>query len=138
MTDPLAETDRQLRQAIAGDGVHVVHVWAPWCDNSLHELSPVWARDTGADSITFVTVWNDGESGADTLRQHGVDAPEMVVPGPKPDKAERRMTLLDLPVTWIPTTWVFNRGGLLATAFSYGEITADRLVQAIADARSSW
>ena len=131
-----APADRQLREAVARPGVHLVHVWAPWCDDSLRELEPVWAGTTGADSVTFVTVWNDGASGADTLRRHGVSVPEVVVPGPKPEKADRRTTLLGLPVTWIPTTWVFNRGGLLAYAFNYGEVTADQLAQAVAGARS--
>ena len=138
MTSAPADADRQLREAVARPGVHVVHVWAPWCDNSLRELEPVWAGDTGADSVTFATVWNDGASGADALRQHGVSVPEVVVPGPKPEKADRRLTLLGLPVTWIPTTWVFNRGGLLAYAFNYGEITADQLAEAVADARRTW
>ena len=62
----------------------------------------------------------------------------MVVPGPKPEKADRRTTFLGLPVTWIPTTWVFNRGGLLATAFNYGELSAERLAQAIEDAQRDW
>ena len=133
-----APTDDALRQRVERPGVHVVHVWAPWCDNSLHELAPVWAHDTGADSVTFVTVWNDGASGAGLLAAHGVEAAEVVVPGPKPEKADRRATLLGLPVTWIPTTWVFNRGGLLATAFNHGEITAEQLAQAVAGARSDW
>ena len=127
--------DRQLRRAVERPGVHVVHVWAPWCGDSLDELGPVWSRPVDADSVTFATVWNDGASGADVLAEHGVDAPEVVVPGPKPEKAERRSTLLGLPVTWIPTTWVFNRGGLLAYAFNYGTVTADRLAQAVADAQ---
>lgn len=136
----MTDADRQIREAVSADGVHLVHVWAPWCDNSLHELGPVWSgwRSLGADSATFVTIWNEGASGADTLREHGVDVPEIVVPGPKPDKADRRMTLDDLPVTWVPTTWVYNRNGRLAYAFSYGEVSADRLRQAIGDARADW
>ena len=145
MTDGTAtDADRHLRALVSGDGVHVVHVWAPWCDNSLHELGPVWSHDTGADSVTFVTVWNDGRSGADALAEHGVTGlgqgvtTEVVIAGPRPDKPDRRMTLLGLPVTWIPTTWVFNRGGLLATAFNHGEITRGQLAEAINNARADW
>lgn len=136
----MTDTDATLRQIVDAEGVHVVHVWAPWCDNSLHELRPVWANHgaLGADSVTFVTVWNEGESGAETLAAHGVDVREVVVPGPKPEKEDRRMTILGLPLTWIPTTYVFNRGGLLATAFGYGEITAARLAEAVQGARSGW
>ena len=140
----MTDADRRLHEIVSADGVHVVHVWAPWCDNSLHELEPVWSHDAGADSVTFVTVWNDGQSGADALEQHGVTGlgqgvtTEVVVGGPKPEKADRRMALMGLPVTWIPTTWVFNRGGELATAFNYGEVTRRQLDEAIAGAQSSW
>ncbi len=134
----MTNADAALRPIVEREGVHVVHVWAPWCDNSLHELAPVWAEGTGADSVTFATVWNDGASGEDVLAQYGVEADEIVVPGLRPEKADRRTTLLGLPVTWIPTTWVFNRGGRLAYAFNYGEITAERLAEAVADARRGW
>ena len=141
MTDAPAHVDAALRETTEAEGVHVVHVWAPWCDNSLHEHGPVWAgwAGLGADSVTFVTVWNDGEPGAETLRGTGVEGVrEVVVPGPKPDPPDRRLRLLGLPVTWIPTTWVFNRGGLLATAFNHGEVTRSRLVEAIGAARADW
>ena len=141
MTDAPADIDASLRETIEAEGVHVVHVWAPWCDNSLHEHGPVWSDWPGldADSVTFVTVWNEGESGAETLRETGVEGvPEVVVPGPKPEKPDRRLRLLGLPVTWIPTTWVFNRGGLLATAFNHGEVSRARLVEAIEAARADW
>ena len=140
MIDAPPAIDAALRETVSADGVHVVHVWAPWCDNSLHELRPVWAEPDrlGADSVTFVTVWTDGASGADVLKEHGVAVPELVVPGPKPEKPDRRLRLLGLPVTWIPTTLVLNRNGLLATAFSYGEVTAARLAEAVQGARSGW
>lgn len=142
MTDSETAVDAALRETIEQDGVHVVHVWAPWCDNSLAELAPVWApfSERHPDvSVSFATVWNDGASGTNVLRQHGVvGVAEHVVPGPKPEKADRRMTLLGLPVTWIPTTWVFNRGGLLATAFNYGEASADGLAAAIEGAQNDW
>ncbi|PAP78376.1 TlpA family protein disulfide reductase [Rubrivirga marina] len=136
-----ASTDAALREIVSADGVHVVHVWAPWCDNSLHEHEPIWSdwQSLSADSVTFVTVWNEGESGAETLRETGVEGVrELVVPGPKPEKPDRRIRLLGVPVTWIPTTLVFNRNGLLATAFAYGEASREQLTEAIAGARSSW
>ena len=148
MSPSLSAVDAALRETVAADGVHVVHVWAPWCDNSLHEHAPVWSdlarsengiSDLGADSVTFVTVWNEGESGAATLAETGVTGVrELVVDGPKPEKPDRRLTLLGLPVSWIPTTWVFNRNGLLATAFNYGEVSAEQLAEAVEGARSGW
>ena len=136
-----APTDAALREIVSADGVHVVHVWAPWCDNSLNEHAPVWADWQGldADSVTFVTVWNEGESGASTLGETGVaGVREVVVPGPKPEKPDRRLRLLGVPVSWIPTTLVFNRGGLLAFAFSYGEVSRERLEAALEAARRDW
>ena len=141
MTSAPPAVDAALRQTVQAEGVHVVHVWAPWCDNARNEHGPVWAGwpSLGADSVTFVTIWSDGQSGADVLAEDGVaDVRELVVPGPKPEKPGRRLRLLDLPVTWTPTTWVFNRGGLLATAFNHGEVSADQVRRAVADARRDW
>ena len=138
----MTSVETRLRETIAREGVHVVHVWAPWCDNSLHELEPVWAgfsRRHPAVTVSHVSIWADGDDGAAVLREHGVaDGEVLVVPGSKPEKADRRTTLLGLPVTWIPTTWVFNRGGLLATAFNHGEVSAERLAQAVDSAGRDW
>jgi hypothetical protein len=145
MTNKTGASDIEavLRQTVERDGVHVVHFWAPWCPNAVAELAPVWAEAPARHpdaSFTFVSLWAEGDDGADLLRQHGV--PEAVAriaaPGPKPEAAERRTTLLGLPVTWIPTTWVFNRGGLLATAFNHGEVTAAQLAEAVEGAARDW
>ena len=138
----MTDVETALRETVGREGVHVVHVWAPWCDNSVNELAPVWAgaaeRHPDA-SVTHVSVWSDGDDGADVLRAHGVGGGAVLaLPGPKPAPPDRRLTLLGLPVTWVPTTWVFNRGGLLATAFAYGEVTADQLAQAVEGAGRSW
>ncbi len=137
----MTDAESTLRDTVSADGVHVVHVWAPWCDNARHEHTPVWSRwrALGADSVTFVTVWSDGASGADVLAEDGVEGiAEVVIPGPKPEKPDRRLTLLGVPVSWTPTTLVFNRNGLLATAFGYGEVTAEQVMGAVADARREW
>jgi hypothetical protein len=131
-----------LSDFISREGVTLVHVWAPWCDNSLAEFG-AWARflDAHPDApVAFVSIWADGDDGADVLRAHGLEGrvERLVVPGPKPEKADRRATLLGLPVSWIPTTWVFNRGGLLAYAFNYGEVTAEQLAEAVRDAARDW
>ncbi len=156
MTDPemsgasmteasMTEAERRVADILATDGLHVVHFWAPWCDNSVAELRAGWydlvARHPEV-SFTFVTVWNDGASGRETLDQYGL--PERVLEltqpdvGPSDDKAQRRRRFLGLPVTWIPTTWVFRDGGTLAYAFNYGELEMAQLDRAIAGARSAW
>lgn len=138
----MTEAEAALRERVESEGVHVVHVWAPWCDNSVNELAPVWAgfaERHPAATVTHVSVWADGDDGAAVLREHGVvGGAVLAVPGPKPEKADRRATLLGLRVTWIPTTWVFNRGGLLATAFNYGEVSAERLAEAVEGAGRDW
>ena len=106
MTDAV-DADRHLQDIVAAAGIHVVHVWAPWCDNSLHELEPVWSHDTGADSVTFVTVWNNGKDGQEELDERAIPERVEVLTqldrGDSSDKSNRRKTFLDIPMTWIPT-----------------------------------
>ena len=137
----LSPAEEAVRAQIAQDGVHVVHFWAPWCDNSLNELRAGWYEVVDAHpeaSFTFVTIWNDGALGEDALTRFAI--PERVVrlAVPRPLRDDRRMTFLGLPVSWIPTTWVFNRNGLLATAFNHGEATPAQLNEAIEAAGRSW
>ncbi len=140
---PASDAEARVRAVIAQDGVHVVHFWAPWCDNSTAEFGAGWYEvvESHPDvSFSFVTLWNDGEIGESTLQRYAIPArvERLVVPGVQPPRGERRTTFLDMPVTWIPTTWVFNRNGQLATAFNYGEATPAQLEAAIAGAASDW
>lgn len=125
-----------------GPDVQLVHFWAPWCDNSIREL-PAWAelRTRRPDvPVAFVTVWNDGQSGADTLATHGLAGLDEIVQthdGSHDDKDARRRRFLGLPLTWIPTTWVVRRG-VLAFACAYGEMDAATLGTLIEAAERSW
>ncbi len=132
---------------LAQPGVHVVHFWAPWCGNSRAEYEAGWyeAVDAHPDvTFSFVTIWNDGEAAADRLARWGIEASDHVFVyaqpdlGPSADRSLRRRSFLGLPVTWTPTTWVFNRDGQLAYAFNYGEVAPDQLATAIAHARDTW
>ena len=146
MTDaPRTDAERAVLDTVRADGVHVVVFWAAWCGNSISQLDRGLAGAVAehADvSFTFVSLWDEGRTGEATLRAHGL--PERAValgqPGVGEDapKEDRERTFLGLPVTWIPTTWVFNRNGELATAFNYGEVTRRQLDDAIEGARSSW
>ena len=134
---PESEAEAAVREIIAQDGVHVVHFWAPWCGNSINELRGGVAEVVDAHpdvTFTYVTVRNDGESGASTLARYGV--PERVRVLAHPGRAP--VTFLGRPITWTPTTWVFNREGTLAYAFNYGEVSPAMLTQAITDAQSDW
>ena len=44
---------------------------------------------------------------------------------------------LDLPLDWIPTTWIY-KGGDLRYALNYGEVRFDVLQQFFADSASEW
>ena len=128
--DSLTETEQQVRDLLAGDGVFVVHFWAPWCHNSMNEFREgIWPEiiEEHEDvTFIFVTVFNDGELGEGTLTQHEI--PERVHTFAQPDhgrsrvRANRRKTFLGLPLTWTPTTWIFHRNGKLAFAVNYGEV----------------
>ena len=58
-------------------------------------------------------------------------------PNPSRRAADRLNKFMGLPVTWVPTTWVF-REGRLRVAFNYGEIRFPVLQQLVDDARSEW
>lgn len=138
-TGELTEAELEVREIIEADGVHVVHFWAPWCANSLTELENGWKDlilDNEDVSFTFVTIWNNGRDGKEKLRYYGI--PERVREITQPDHgasiklSNRRRTFLGLPVTWVPSTWIFHKNGRLAFAMNYGEMTMD-LIQQLLD-----
>ncbi|WP_157621250.1 TlpA family protein disulfide reductase [Salisaeta longa] len=139
--------EQAVQQQIRQDGVHVVHFWAPWCGNSLRELKSGWADLVEAHpnvTFTFVTVWNNGQSGADTLAAHNI--PGRVTertladlgPNSITTNEHRRRQFLGLPVTWIPTTWIFHNNGELAFALNYGELPMDTLARLIGMTQQEW
>lgn len=145
--DPTALTDaeRAVLDRIAREGLHVVHLWAPWCPNSTGPLARGWAdllRREADVSFTFVTVWNDGRSGRDVLARLGLadHAVEVTAPGTgsREDRSGRTRTFLGLPLPWVPTTWLFHRGGELAYAFQYGELEAADLGRTLGWLRRDW
>ena len=143
--DSLTETERAVLQIIERDGIHVVRFWNPGCGNSLSELRGGLYRaiEHNPDvTFTFVTVWNDLESGRDVLERHLIPdrVTVLVQPddGPSDDRRNRRYEFLGLPVTWTPSTRIYHRNGVLAYAFNYGEPSPEALQQAIDDTRNMW
>ena len=141
----MTPAEKSVAAIVQTDGIHVVHFWAPWCSNSIDELRNGWyevVERHPSVSFTFVTIWNDGESGREAMERFGL--PERVTEvtqpdfGPSDDKAQRRRAFLGLPVTWIPTTWVFHKNGELAFAFNYGELEMEQIDRAIEGVRSPW
>lgn len=141
------ETERAVRAIVSEPGIHVVHLWASWCGNSRAVLESGWYEVIEANpdvSFSFVSIWNDGDDGADRLARYGIEAGGNVRVfaqpdhGPSANRDLRRTTFLGLPLSWTPTTWVFNREGKLAAAFNYGEVSADLLETLLEVARSDW
>lgn len=140
-------TEVAIEALIAEPGIHVVHFWAPWCGNSRAEFESGWYEVVDAHpdvSFSFVTIWNDGDAAADRLARYGITEGANVGVfaqpdrGPSADRELRRNTFLGLPLSWTPTTWIFNREGTLAVAINYGEVSADILTSLIESAASDW
>lgn len=73
------------------------------------------------------------------LQKFGVaDQPNVTVladPGPRgQDKIKQ---FAGLPLSWIPTTWIY-KGGELRYALNYGEIHFPVLQQMLTDSESEW
>jgi thiol-disulfide isomerase/thioredoxin len=136
--------EQQASELAKQEGVTVVHLWAPWCGNCKAELkSGGWTKmvnDNADVRFVFVSIWNSGEDGRADLKRNDIgEQPNVTIladPGPRrgDDKLKR---FLDLPVSWIPTTWVF-KGGELRYALNYGEVRFDVLQQFIADSKAEW
>ena len=141
----LESVEARLREILAAEGVHVVHLWAPWCSNSRHEIEAGWAdliaRHPEA-TFTFVTVWHDGGSGREVMEQRrlgdAIEELRLADLGPSENKELRHKTLLGLPLTWIPTTWIFRKQGTLAFALNYGEMTMPTLGELITASGRTW
>ncbi len=144
--DSLTETEQQVQALLAEDGVHVVHFWAPWCHNSMSEFREgVWNEIIAAhEDVTFifVTVFNDGDLDEWVLSQHYI--PDRVHTFAQPDhgnsnrRSNRRKTFLGLPITWTPTTWIFNRNGKLAFALNYGEVRPALMTMLLDNVKTNW
>lgn len=141
---PNDSAEQQVLEAIKAPSVSVVHLWAPWCSNCQAELkSGGWLKIIKANPdvrFLFVSVWNAGDDGRAMLHKFEIaDQPNVTVladPGPRSgdDKIKR---FNDLPLSWIPTTWVYI-GGSLRYALNYGEVRFDVLQQFLTDSTSDW
>ena len=139
---PAAEP--QAAEAIKAPTTTVVHLWAPWCGNCKAELkSGGWTKmiaDNPQTQFLFVSIWNSGDDGRAALKSYDIgEQPNLMIladPGPRhgPEKLKR---FLDLPVSWIPSTWVF-KGGELRYALNYGEVRFEVLQQFLEDTNKEW
>lgn len=142
---PATEAEAYVQEVIKKKGVHVVHFWAPWCNNSTRELANGWdelvTHNTDV-TFTFVTVWNSGKDGATVLEKH--DLPDRVTEvtqpdlGPSDQESNRRQSFLSHPVTWIPSTWIFHNKGELAFALNYGEMKMSTIQSLLDATKKDW
>src|SRR5205823_4204657 len=135
--------EQKIIEAIKSPDLSVVHLWAPWCSNCQAELkSGGWLKmikENPQVKFYFVSVWNGGEDGRAMLTKFDIGGqPNVtVLADPGPRGAGKIKRFLDLPLSWIPTTWVF-KGGDVRYALNYGEVRFEVLQQFLADSNSEW
>ena len=135
--------EQKVTAAIKSPSLSVVHLWAPWCSNCQAELkSGGWTemlKNNPNVQFYFVSVWNGGEDGRAMLEKFGISKqPNVTVladPGPRTGNKIKQFA--GLPLSWIPTTWVY-KGGDLRYALNYGEVRFPVLQQMLSDSESGW
>ncbi|HET7227110.1 MAG TPA: thioredoxin family protein [Chthoniobacterales bacterium] len=141
----LASTaEDQVRDAIKAPDLTVVHLWAPWCSNCQAELkNGGWlkmVKENPKTKFIFVSVWNNGNDGRAMLERFDLtNQPNVMVtadPGPRSGDGKIKQ-FGGLPLSWIPTTWVY-KGGDLRYALNYGEVRFPVLQQFLEDSESEW
>ncbi len=136
--------EEQVSEIVKAPGLSVVHLWAPWCSNCQAEMkSGGWVKmikDNPQTRFVFVSVWNSGDDGKAMLKKFEIgDQANVTIladPGPRSGN-DRIKRFLDLPLNWIPTTWVY-KGGDLRYALNYGEVRFPVLQQFLEDSNSEW
>ena len=137
--------EKEVSAIVAGPQVTVVHLWAPWCGNCKAEMRPDgWAKfvvENPSVKIVFINVWNRGQEGAPKLAAAGLGTQKnftaLTHPNSSSKGGERLEKFLEIPISWIPTTWVF-RDGQLRYALNYGEVRFEMLQQMVKDAGAEW
>ncbi len=138
-----SHAEEQVAGAVKVPGLSVVHFWAPWCSNCQAELkSGGWlkmVKENPQVHFLFVSVWNGGEDGKATLKKFEIadQANVTVLADPGPRGAGHIKRFNEMPLTWIPTTWI-HKGGELRYALNYGEVRFDVLQQFLTDSNSEW
>lgn len=141
---PVSAIEQQVADATGSSRVTVVHFWAPWCPNCKSELANGgWSGFIAGHpdvNFVFVTIWNPSD-GRDLLEKNGVGAEKnfqlLLHPNGSRKKGEKVTELMGIPISWIPTTWVF-RDGKLRYAMNYGELHFPMLQQLIQDSSDRW
>jgi hypothetical protein len=142
-TSSASPAEEQVLEAVKSPQLTVVHLWAPWCSNCQAELrSGGWSKmvkENPQTKFIFVSVWNSGEDGRAMLEKHGLaNQPNVkITADPGPRTGDKIKQFAGLPLSWIPTTWVY-KGGDLRYALNYGEVRFPVLQQFLEDSQSEW
>jgi thiol-disulfide isomerase/thioredoxin len=142
--DDAAALEARVAEAVKSPKVTIVHFWATWCPNCKAELANGGWRDfvnANPDiQFIFIASW-DAKPGAPVLESYGLGAQSNFTalqhPNASRKDGEKMSSLLGLPVSWLPTTWVF-RDGKLRYAVNYGELRFAMLQQMVADSLDKW
>ena len=136
--------EEQVVDGTKSTDITVVHLWAPWCSNCQAELkSGGWLKIVKANpqvKFFFVSIWNDGSDGRSMLQRFQIaDQPNVtILADPGPRRGDNKLKeFAGLPVSWIPTTWVYKEGDL-RYALNYGEVRFDVLQQFLEDSKNEW
>lgn len=137
--------ERQVGDAVKSTKVTVVHFWAPWCPNCRAEIREGWGAFIKANpevNFIFVTIWRDIEGdGADLLKKNGIGDQKnfqlLVHPNASIRTTDKMTSFMDMPVNWIPATWIF-REGKQRYGLNYGEVRFPILQQLVQDATEAW
>ena len=136
--------EQTIRDAIKSPELTVIHLWALWCSNCQAEFKTGgWTKiitENPQVKFYFVSVWNDGQDGRAMLKKFGIaDKPNVIaLADPGPRRGENKIKqFAGLPVSWIPTTWIYKDGNL-RYALNYGEVRFPVLEQFLADSQSEW
>src|SRR5579864_8085464 len=142
LVPPTAE--KTVTSGIKSPDLSVVHLWAPWCSNCQAELkSGGWLKMVKANpqvKFYFVSIWNDGGDGKTMLEKFQIAGQPNVtiLADPGPRRGDNKIKqFAGMPVSWIPTTWVYKEGDL-RYALNYGEVRFDVLQQFLEDSKNEW
>ncbi len=136
--------ESQVAKATESGRVTIVHFWAPWCPNCKSELSDgKWQTFIQANpdvDFIFITAWN-ATDGHELLAKNGVGSQKnftlLLHPNGSRKKGEKISSFMGLPLSWIPSTWIY-KDGKLRYALNYGELHFDMLQQLIKDSSDAW
>jgi thiol-disulfide isomerase/thioredoxin len=140
----LLPIEQKVSEAVKSPQITVVHFWATWCPNCKAELSNNgWSDFVAANpevNFIFISTWDDKPPGPG-LEKYGLGPQKNLLilqhPNPSRKTEDKMSSFMGLPVSWIPSTWIFKEGKL-RYAMNYGELHFPMLQQLVQDSSDKW